>query len=293
MYFISKKIESGGKMDREDVENSQKEIIVPKVRDKRFKIKFLSIVIVCIIIMFLDQFMNFLVDLPEIFYKGDYIFHILKSIINLCSQLAVSIFSAILFYYIVEFINSKKKIGELEEIRKYILFILYKHMKIICNIKSFKNLNRNKERLKGEYKWFSTVDIPILLKDYINHDGSNLKMELEEYFFKSGKDYNKKIFLVEKIKKFKKEVDELLKYKNIDVYKEYKEDLEGLESIYKDLYEKFEVYEEAMVTDLILDDIVDVYIEFLYESINIFNILQRYILCIKNKKIIEFLKMRD
>lgn len=275
------------------IKDSQSELIVPRIKDKKFKINFLWIVIICIMIMCLDQVMNFLDDLPEIFQGGDYIFRTLKSIINISSQLAVSFVSAVLFYYVVEFINAKKKIKDFTEIRKHIIFILYCHMNILCNIKSFKNLNKDEERLKDIYKIFLIIDIPILLNDYNSSNENNIKVELERYFFESGKNHKEKMILVKRIKMFQKSVEALLKYKEVSIYKGYKYELEDLEEIYENLQMKINNYEEENVADLILDDIVENYMYFLHESINIFKYFQRYILCIKNKYFIEFLKMMD
>lgn len=104
--------------------------------------------------------MKYLNNIPKLFTYSDYIFHFLQSIITICSQLGVSIAATIIFYYIIELVNAKKRKEDLETIRKYLLFILYVHMNIICNTESYKILNRDKLRLKGDLKMFLTIDLP-------------------------------------------------------------------------------------------------------------------------------------
>lgn len=281
-------------MDEEDILDSQKEFKVPKINDGRFKINFSGIFILCIVIMSTDQIMKYLDYYPELFYGADYIFHILQSVINICSQLAVSVAAAIIFYYVLEFINEKKKINNFVEIRKYMLFILYNHMKIICNTESFKNLNRNKRRLQGPIKSFFIVDIPILLECYNNCDKEIFKMELRNYFFKVHKDSEGKRLLMILIKNLGKEVENLLEYKDFSFYKGYTEDIEELTSIYENMNEYVDYYnneKDACSLYSYTETIVDNYIDFLDESIHTYHIIERYIECLKEKNFIEFMKM--
>lgn len=281
-------------MDEEDILDSKKKFKVPKINDERFKINFLGIFILCIIIMSTDQIMKYLDYYPELFYGADYIFHILQSIINICSQLAVSIAAAIIFYYVLEFINEKKRINNFVEIRKYILFILYNHMNIICNLESFKNLNRNKKRLQGPIKMFFIVDIPILLECYNNCNKEIFKTELRHYFLKVHKDSEGKRLLMIFIENFGKDVENLLEYKDVSFYKGYTEDIEGLKSIYENMNEYIDCYndeEDACNLDYCIEIIVDNYIDFLDESIHTYHIIERYIRCLKDKNFIEFMKM--
>lgn len=281
-------------MDEEDIIDAQKKFRISSINDERFKINFLGIFILCIIIMSADQIMKYLEYYPELFYGADYIFHIFQSIISICSQLAVSVAAAIIFYYVLEFINEKKKINHFIEIRKYMLFILYNHMNIICNMESFKNLNRNKKRLHGPCKSFLIGDIPILLECHNNSNKEKFKMELSDYFFKMHKDTEKKRILMIQIQQFEKEIEKLLEYKDFSFYKGYTEDIEELESIYKNMQEYSNIYDDEDSTDNlegVIDIIIDDYILFLDKSVHTYHIIERYIECLKDKHFVEFMKM--
>lgn len=281
-------------MDEEDILDSQKEIKTSKIHDKRFKINFLCIFICCIIIMVMDQVIKYLDSYPELFYGADYIFHISQSIINICSQLAVSISAAIIFYYVLEFINEKKKLNHFIEIRKYMLFILYKHMEIICNIKSFKNLNRNKKRLNSRFKFFCIVDIPILLKCYNNCNKKILKKELSDYFIEIHKTTNDKDLLIVNLQNFNENLKSLLKYKDFSFYKGFTEDIEDLSSSYREIQDYIKNYNDEDDTDAleyIIDIIIENYIDLLDNSIHTYSIVVRYIDCLKKKYFFEFIKM--
>ncbi|MEF9840916.1 MAG: hypothetical protein RR791_08215, partial [Lachnospiraceae bacterium] len=63
-------------MDEEDLIESKQRLRLPQVVDKRFKVDFAWIFILCISLMVIDQIMKYLDYLPELFYGADYIFHI-------------------------------------------------------------------------------------------------------------------------------------------------------------------------------------------------------------------------
>lgn len=277
-------------MDKDDLRDYMMETKITKLHNRRFKINFIWIFILCILIMILDQLMKYLDYLPELFNGSNYVFHILQSIVNIVSQLSVSVASAIIFYYVLEFINAKKKIQDLREIRKYILFILYTHMEIICNTPSFNSLNRNLKRLSIFPKMFLYDDIPILLRDYDNYDEEKLKIELNNYFFETHQDDEKRRQLILTFDFFKEKMTNLYKYKDFTFYKDFNEDIEGLKSIIDDMNECLMCYENKK--DMIyFQDIIDNYITFLNESINIYCFMETYILCLEDKHFIQFMKM--
>ena len=155
-------------MDEEDVLDSQKDFKLDfvKINNSRFRIRFAGIFIACIGIMIFDQIMKYLEYLPELFCGGDYIFHFFQSMITICSQLGVSLAAAIIFYYLIEYISAKNRKDDLCTIRKYLLYMLYAHMNLICNTKSFDKLNRDKRRLEGPLKMFLIIDLPFFFSVY-------------------------------------------------------------------------------------------------------------------------------
>lgn len=98
-------------MDEEDLLDSKKGLHFPKVFDSRFRVDYLWLFILCVGFMVMDQIMKYLDYCPELFSGGNYIFHVIQSLTSILSQLAVSVAAAIIFYYVVEFINAKKKLG--------------------------------------------------------------------------------------------------------------------------------------------------------------------------------------
>lgn len=281
-------------LDEEDLMDSQKKIKIPKVNDERFKINFSWIFIVCIMIMIADQIMRYLDCYPELFYGGDYAFHILQSAISICSQLSVSVAAAVIFYYAIEFINEKKKMDDFIEIRKYIIFILYKHMDILYNIESFKKLNRDKKRLNGDDKLFLIVDIPILLECYKKCSGEKIKVELNNYFSKIHENTEKKRMLLMNLELIQQNIEALLKYKHFSFYKGYRKDIENLKSVYGDMKDYIDTYDyEDNINNLefVIVYIIEDYINFLEECIHVYHIVERYIMCLEDKRFVEFMRM--
>lgn len=279
-------------MDEEDLIESQKKFSISKVYDHRFKIDFMGVFISCIVLMIMDETIKYLNYLPELFNGADYIFHIFQSVITICSQLGVSIAAAVIFYYILEFINAKKKINDITEIRKYMLFILYNHMNIICNTKSFEDLNRDKKRLKGDVKLFLFMDIPILLECYNDCNKEKFAKELNDYFLEVHKDIDKKRILIIELQGFQKDITSLLEYKRFSFYKGYMEDIEGLQSVYEEVDGYSEIYKSEDNIEC-FKFIIDNYLSFLEDCIHIYHIMERYVECLEDKHFIEFMKMMD
>lgn len=279
-------------MDEEDLIDSQKKFKLSKVYDKRFKVDFLWVFISCILFMVIDQIMKYLDYLPELFTGADFIFHILQCGISICSQLAVSVAAAIVFYYVLEFINAKKKIDDITEIRKYMMFILYNHMEIICNTESFVELNRDKKRLEGPAKLFLIMDVPILLECYNNYDRPKLSKELIDYFMNAHTDSEKKRILTLNLQSFHKQITSLLEHKRFTFYKGYMQDIEGLQSMYEEMDGYLSIYVSEDNIEC-FEFIIDYYLSFFEDCIHIYHIMERYVECLNEKRFIEFIKLMD
>lgn len=196
-------------MDEEDLLDSKKELHFPKVFDSRFRVDYLWLFILCVGFMVMDQIMKYLDYCPELFSGGDYIFHVIQSLTSILSQLAVSVAAAIIFYYVVEFINAKKKLGDIVEIRKHLIFMMYGHMRILCHTPSFDGLNRNKKRLNDKFKMFLIMDMPIFLDSYYGCKKEKPSSELFEYFVRVENNPEDKEILMKHIQSFKREIDDL------------------------------------------------------------------------------------
>lgn len=279
-------------MDEEDLIESKQRLRLPKVVDKRFKVDFAWIFILCISLMVIDQIMKYLDYLPELFYGADYIFHIAQSGIVICSQLSVSVAAAVIFYYVAEFINTKKKIADITEIRKYMLFMLYHHMSILCHTKSFEKLNRNKKRLDGPAKMFLIMDVPILLECYNNYDKTVLAKELYERFSEIHSSDEEKRLLIIELNFFQKEIDSLVEYKRFPFYKGYTQDIEGLKSLYEEVSEYTDMYKCDSNPDY-FEPLINDYIDFFADCIHTYHIMERYVQCLEDKRFLEFIKMMD
>lgn len=279
-------------MDEEDLIESRKKFTVPKVKDKRFKIDFCWIFIFCISLMIADQIIRYLDYLPELFDGADYIFHVVQSIVAICSQLSVSVAAAVIFYYVLEFINAKKRINDIAEIRKYMLYILYRHMNIICHTNSFEDLNRDKKRLDGPVKMFLIMDIPILLDCYKSYNQEGFAKELHGWFLKAHHNEEEKRLLTIDLKSFEKEIDKLVEYKRFPFYKGYTQDIVELKSLYEEISEYTDIYQHDNVTDY-FEPLTDYYISFLDDCIRIYHFMERYVECLEEKRFLEFIKMMD
>lgn len=279
-------------MDEEDLIESRNKFTVPKVKDKRFKIDFAWIFILCVGLMIADQIIKYVDYLPELFDGADYIFHIVQSAVIICAQLSVSVAAAVIFYYVLEFINTKKRINDITEIRKYMLFILYHHMNIICHTESFGKLNRDKKRLDSSVKMFLTMDIPILLDCYNSYNQDSFSKELHSWFLKAHNSDEGKRLLILDLKSFQKEIDKLVEYKRFPFYKGYTQDIEGVQSLYEEISEYTDMYKCDSITDY-FEPMIDYYISFLDDCIHVYHIMERYVECLEEKRFFEFIKMMD
>lgn len=243
-----------------------------------------------------DQIIKCFEDSPELFKGANYIFHIIQSLVSIISQLAVSVAAAIIFYYIMEFINAKKRINDIVEIRKSVLFMLYNHMRILCHTQIFDKLNRDKKRLADRFKIFLIVDIPIFLECYNECETEKLHDELVDYFRSVESNAEEKENLIRNLQGFRKDIANLLEKKRFPFYKGYMQDIEELQAIYEELEGYTMIYkeEDENIDKLCCYEyIIEFYYFLLTDSVQTYCIMERYIECLEEKHVLEFIRMVD
>lgn len=280
-------------MDEEDILDSKNSFnLNVKLNKKIFKIRFIPIFLLCIGILILDQIMKYLNNFPELFCGGDIIFHFFQSFINICSQLGVSVAAAIMFYYIIEYVNAKKRKDDLEEIRKYLLYTLYAHMNIVCHIKSFEVINRDKPRLKEFIKMFLIVDLPFFFYAYNKTTNDKLKSELNENFTLVHSQAEIKKYLLYNLSSFEKDIKALKGLKLLSTYKGYRDNIEELCSLYKEFYDGVIIYKSEDKIECI-DMLVEDYVTFFNSSIETYCYIEKYIESLENSNILQFMRLHE
>lgn len=94
----------------------------------------------------LDQIIKlFLTDNDKLPPLGNIIYHVFSTIISFLSTISISVLSAIIFYYISEFIHERKHYAELFEIQNKFSDNVYLLSNIFTNLDIFKTAFLNKE----------------------------------------------------------------------------------------------------------------------------------------------------
>lgn len=281
-------------MDEEDILDSKKDFRINniKLNNKIFKIRFASVFLICIGVLTLDQIMKYLDNLPELFYGGDFIFHFFQSFLTICSQLGVSVAAAIIFYYIIEYVNAKKRKDDLETIRKYLLYMLYAHMNLVCNTKSFECLNRDKKRLKGSQKMFLIMDLPFFFYAYNNTSNDTMLSELYNYFiWVHSNDENKEI-LLSHLCSFAKDIKELMGLRLISTYKGFRNNIEDLCAVYEEFHSGIAIYKSEDNAEC-LEVIAEDYMSFFESTVETYCYIEKYIESLENSEIIQFMRLHE
>lgn len=243
--------------------------------------------------MFSNEIWAALDKLPELFKYGDTIYHLFKSIISIISNVASSIIAAIIFYYIVEFIGKKKDYEKYADIRKYILFMFYKHLKVLTRLNLFSEINKRKRRVPDFYDIY---DIPVLVKLFKDIDTEEkiltFKKGLKDLFQTKNKNDIEKF-----ADSFEKDIEEIINKTNYRYFKGSKDLIESICVLYKDDFQMISgMYasnnDDENKSDYI-DDIVDDYFDFLNATMEFYVELENFIDCINKKKFGVFIKMLD
>lgn len=281
-------------MDEEDILDSKKDFRLNniKLNNKIFKIRFASIFLICIGVLTLEQIMKYLDNLPELFTGGDCIFHFFQSILTICSQLGVSVAAAIIFYYLMEYVNVKKRKDDLETVRKYLLYTLYAHMNLVCNTKSFECLNRDKQRLKGSLKMFLIMDLPFFFYAYSETSNDTMQCDIYKYFVWAHNNDENKELLISQLCSFAKDIKELKGLRLISAYKGFRNNIEELCAAYEEFYSGVAIYKSEDNAEC-LEVIAEDYMLFFESTVETYCYIEKYIESLENSEIIQFMRLHE
>lgn len=260
----------------------------------KYKIDFSKTFIFSVLIILLSKVWTILGSFPEAFAYGSIIYHFFDVILFVLCNLSIGVAAAIIFYYVQRYTEKKKDFKLYTELRRILLFLLYKHLKILSEIEGFEVIKqREKERILG----FDIYDIPKLMSSYNKIDSEEqkekFKKNLADYFKNMGEQQ-----LQNFSDSFQKEIDEMKSKEDIRYFKDSDELIETIFSMYTtefsicaDIYVKnrselndFQFTEEPLVSD---------YIQFLDSTIELYEELQKFIESIEEKKFKVFIKMLD
>lgn len=147
----------------------------------RYKIDFGITFLISIFIMIFGQVWQLLDSQPEAFPYGNEIYHFLSVIFYVLSELAIGTATAILFYFMLQYLEKNKTIDMYTNYRTPIISVLYFHMKILKDIRPFYDLNN---RTIGHGDFFTINEIPTLINVYdsLDEERTFLKWELKAFF---------------------------------------------------------------------------------------------------------------
>lgn len=260
----------------------------------RYKIDFSKIFIFSVLIILLSRVWTILGSFPEAFAYGSIIYQFVDIILFVLCNLSIGVAAAIIFYYVQRYTEKKKDFKLYTELRKILLFLLYKHLEVLSEIEEFEVIKqREKERISG----FDMYDIPKLMssynKIYSEDQKEKFKKNLAEYFKNMSQQQIQNFSI-----SFQKEIDEMKLKEDIRYFKDSDELICAIYSLYTtefsictDTYAKhrsesneFQITEEPLVND---------YIQFLDSTIELYEELQKFIESIEEKKFKLFIRMLD
>lgn len=257
---------------------------------ERFYIDFRRIFIGCLGFIILNNIFSVIDKLPELFVGGDVVYHILSNIVSIIANLAASVAASIIFYYVCMFIDCRKKIDDMTELRKYMLFILYSHIDILKHIGDYKVLAKEEEEYEESFKTYlhSIYAIPRLVEIYdLGQDDYELIDQISNYLSSLEVNDIERLMAV-----FKRDVRGLIGLKGHIYVKGYIDDIDSLEA----MQEEIEIWstglkkeDEKFESQII--GLAEQYVTFFKYSMEIYLHMQEFIYCIEYKKIIRFLKM--
>lgn len=257
------------------------------------KVDFGLVFIICLIITIFNEIWSMVDKIPELFKHGDIIYHIIKSGISIINNIAVSIAAAIIFYYAVEFLGKKKNYEMYTDIRKNILFMFYKHLKVLTKLDWFSEIITRERRVPDFYDIF---DVPVLVKLFkeisTEEEVLIIKNELNNFFQIQNKN-----FMVEFADSFKKDIAEIKNKMNYRYFKESKDLIEAIYIQYDDEFlitsERYAFEKDKENISTYIDTIVDDYFDFLNSTIVFYIKLEKFINCIDKKQLGVFIRMLD
>lgn len=257
----------------------------------RYKVDFSRIFIFSVLIILFSRIWALLGSRPEAFAYGSIIYQLVDVILFVLCNLSIGIAAAIIFYYVQRYTEKKKDFELYTELRRIVLFLLYKHLEILSKIEEFEVINQRKEkRLLG----FDIYDIPMLVSSYKKINSKELKEKFKNNLaclFKKMSEQQLQKFN----NSFQHELDELKSKENIRYFKGSNELIDTVFLIYKDefalgtdIYTKnrseIQDGEEVLASD---------YMQFLDSTIELYTELTRFIESIEKRQVKVFVEMLD
>ncbi|MDP9701580.1 hypothetical protein [Paenibacillus polysaccharolyticus] len=260
----------------------------------RYKNDFGMIFIFSIFIILLSKVWSLLGSLPEAFAYGSIIYQVIDVILFVLCNLSIGVAAAIIFYYVQRYTEKKKDFEVYAELRRILLFLLYKHLKVLSEIEEFKHI---KQRERGSVFGFNIHDIPKLMNLYneINSKKKTdeLKVNLLNYFKNMSE-----LQLQEFSNSFQKEINEIELKEDIRYFKGSKDLINSVFVFYNDEFSiaagiytrnRNDLNDYKNMEEVLVDD----YMQFLDSTIELYQELIRFIESIERKQLRVFIKMLD
>jgi len=259
---------------------------------QNYKVNFGLLFIICLIIMVLNEVWVIFNNMPEIFMYGDIIYHFIASSLSIVNNIAIGITSAIIFYYVVEFLNKKKDYEIYSDVRANIYFMFYEHLEVLTKLNHFNGISKKK---KNRPNMFNIYDIPLLISlfEEISTDKQIeiIKKELVDFFRTQS---NEQIELF--AEGFTKYIERIQNMSDYRYFKDSKELIETICIIYNDDFYTIVGLifnsNENNRSDY-LEVLANDYFSFLKATIDFYIELDKFIDSINNKKVKTFITMLD
>lgn len=263
----------------------------------RYRIDFGWVFLSCIVIMIFSKVWTMLGIYPEAFKYGRIIYQIVDIILFVLANLSIGVGATVIFYYIQQLIDKKKNFDSYAELRRILLFMFYKHLVVLSEIDTFKEIKKRERRVPlSSYITYDIHDIPILLESY-KKINTNIEREIfKDDLIKNFGDMTDNQ-LDDFANSFKKEINEITDKEN---YRYFKDSNELIRSVYMYYNDDFSIITDIYTREKnktnkeeLLSEVVNDYMTFLNASVELYEELITFVECIEKKRILTFMKMLD
>lgn len=282
-----------------------------KNKKKLFYFEFKKILILCFLFLVLDQIMPYIENLDELFNGANIIFQIFKCVVSVNAVIAGSVFAAVVFYYITIFLEARretKKYAEqlellLDSIDNIISDIMPQKSVILKEYYFEKNNAKDLFERKYLYKFIDEFKKIYVEKKhfYIYHQTEyyDLKDDLVNWIKYVYEDDYMKTFEKEKMIHALGLVKNALNIQVNYCYNKSDEDFEKLKYYRKNLKQCLNTIDKKEITDfwneenwnLFYNAMADSMFDYFFATINTYEKILKYYICLQNKKILTFIKM--
>lgn len=238
--------------------------------------------------MLFNEVWKLLGNLPEAFKYGSVIYQFIAVISSIITNLAIGVAGAISFYYVSQLIDKKKNREQYTDLRKYLLFMFYNHLKVLTRLDQFSEVN-NRERKVAD--WYDIFDIPVFYdlfkKINTEEEIAKFKKNLFDYFATQS-EQQIEVF----IEAFKKEIEPLKKLSNIRFFKDSKDLIETVCIIYDDDFSLIPSVDKQNKSNYI-EMLVKDYYDFLNATVILYEELEDFLESMDKNRWVAFIKMLD